>query len=59
MPLEMPNGVIQEMIQEIKAYNTRLTNEYLQSLTPRQLLGYTHWIWRPDYEKRLKEQELI
>ncbi len=59
MPLKMPNGVIAEMIQEIKAYHRNLSDQYLQSLSPRRLLGYTHWIWREDYTKQLEKQGLI
>ncbi len=59
MPLKMPRGVIFEMRQEAKAFNTRLTDEFLDTLTPRQLLGFTHWIWRPDYIKQLEKEGLI
>ncbi len=59
MPPKIPNGVIAEMIHEIKAYHKNLTKEYLESLSPRQLLGYTHWVWREDYARQLKKEELI
>lgn len=59
MPITMPKGVIHEMIQEIKAYHRNLSDQYLNSRTPRQLLGYTHMMWREDYEKRLTDENLI
>jgi len=59
MPLKMPNGVMEEMKSDVKAYNNCLTDEYFNTLTPRQILGFTHPYWREEYTKKLEKLELI
>ncbi len=51
--------LLKEIKMEARAYNKCLTDEYLDNLTPTELLGVCHPFHREEYLSRLVKQGLI